>query len=172
MNARLAHRHVTEVSAASSNDLPGRILAIDYGTRRVGLALSDELQITARPLDVLVRANRRGLFRALRKICSDNGVARILVGHPVHLTGESSPMAEEASKFAARLRKELGLDVELTDERLTTWEARKTIHESGFSSRRKSSPLDDVAAAVLLREYLDRHRGHHPARANRGRKSQ
>lgn len=172
MSGRLTPRHAADPSPATSNELPRRILAIDYGTRRLGLAISDELQVTARPLAVLNRENRRELFRALRKICSDNGVARILVGHPLHLTGESSPMAEEASKFAARLQRELGLDVELADERLTTWEARKTVREPGLSSRRKASPVDDVAAAVLLREYLDRTGKHDPAQASGGRKSQ
>lgn len=159
MRARPANRLQLESSAAISADLPRRILAIDYGTRRVGLAISDELQATARPLAVLQRTNRRELFRNLRKICRNHGVARILVGHPLHLSGDSSPMAEESSKFAARLRKELGLDVELADERLTTWEARQTVRESGVSSRRKSVPVDDVAAALLLREYLNRRSG-------------
>lgn len=169
MSARPVHRHASTALPAASDHPPRRILAIDYGTRRLGLAISDELQITARPLAVLLRANRRDLFRALRKICSDNGVARILVGHPLHLSGDSSPMAEESSKFAARLQKELGLDVELLDERLTTWEARKTIHESGLASSRKASSPDDVAAAILLREYLDRNRGLHFAEASEGR---
>ena len=108
------NRRLNEVSQADHTDHPRRILAIDYGIRRLGLAISDEMQITAKPLAVLKRANRRELFRDLRKICSDYQVTRILVGHPVHLSGESSPMAEEASKFAARLRKELGVDVEFT----------------------------------------------------------
>jgi putative holliday junction resolvase len=156
MSARSVNRLVTENSPAPSSELPRRILAIDYGTLRLGLAISDELQSTARPLAVLKRANRRELFRNLRKICRDHGVARILVGHPLYLSGDSSPMAQEASKFAARLHKESGLDVELADERLTTWEARRTVREPGLSSRRKSAPVDDVAAAILLREYLNR----------------
>ena len=95
----------------------------------------------------------------MRDICRKQGVARILVGHPLHISGEAGEMAEEAARFAARLRKELGIEVHLVDERLTSWEAAQLIAESGSSSRRKESSLDDVAAAIFLREYLERNRG-------------
>jgi putative Holliday junction resolvase len=126
---------------------PRRILAIDYGRKRIGLALSDELGLTAQPLATDLRR--------LREICRKHAVARILVGHPLHMTGESSPMAEEAALFAARLQKDLGIAVELVDERLTSWEAAQTMAEVKSSSRRKRAPIDDVAAAVLLRDYLE-----------------
>ncbi len=82
-----------------------RILALDYGRKRIGLALSDELGLTAQPLVTLLRTNRRNDLRRLRDICRKHSVARILVGHPLHMTGEPSPMAEEAALFAARLHK-------------------------------------------------------------------
>ncbi len=104
-----------------------RILAIDYGRKRIGLALSDELGITAQPLQTLMHKNRRDDVRRLRDICRAHGVARILVGHPVHITGEAGEMADEAARFATRLRKELGIEVELADERLTSWEAEQTM---------------------------------------------
>jgi len=148
---------VRESSAASQESRPGRILAIDYGRKRIGLALSDELQITAQPLAVMKRLNRRDDLHRLRDICRKEGVARILVGHPLHITGEAGEMAEEAARFAARLRKELGIEVELVDERLTSWEAEQMIAETGSFSRRKESSLDDVAAAIFLREYLELH---------------
>ncbi|MGA2844706.1 MAG: Holliday junction resolvase RuvX [Candidatus Acidiferrales bacterium] len=134
---------------------PRRILAIDYGRKRIGLALSDELGLTAQPLATFLRTNRRNDLRRLREICRKHAVARILVGHPLHMTGQSSPMAEEAALFAARLRKDLGIEVELVDERLTSWEAAQTMAEVKSSSRRKRAPIDDVAAAVLLRDYLE-----------------
>ena len=150
---------VRDSSAASPESGPSRILAIDYGRKRIGLALSDELQLTAQPLLVMRRANRRDDLRRLRDICRKEGVARILVGHPLHISGEAGEMAEEAARFAARLRKELGIEVDLVDERLTSWQAAQMIAESGSSSRRKESSLDDVAAAIFLREYLERNRG-------------
>lgn len=132
-----------------------RILAIDYGRKRIGLALSDELGLTAQPLATLVRANRRNDLRRLRDICNKHDVARILVGHPLHMTGAAGEMADEAARFAARLKKDLGIAVELVDERLTSWEADQLMAETKPSSRRKRTHLDDVAAAILLREYLD-----------------
>jgi putative Holliday junction resolvase len=150
---------VRESSAASPGSKPCRILAVDYGRKRIGLAISDDLQLTAQPLLVMNRVNRREDLRRLREICRKQGVARILVGHPLHITGEAGEMAQEASRFAARLRKELKLEVHLVDERLTSWEAAEMTAETGSAAHRKASSLDDVAAAIFLREYLDRHRG-------------
>jgi putative holliday junction resolvase len=150
---------VRDSSAASQESRPRRILAVDYGRKRIGLAISDELLLTAQPLLVMERANRRNDLRRLRDICRKEGVARILVGHPLHITGEAGEMAEEAARFAARLRKELGIEVDLVDERLTSWEAAQMVAETGSATHRKASSLDDVAAAILLREYLERHRG-------------
>ena len=133
-----------------------RILALDYGRKRIGLALSDELRLTAHPLHTLVRKNRADDVRRLREICRERGVARIIVGHPVHITGEAGAMAEEAARFAARLKKELGIEVELLDERLTSWEAEQTIAGTKSPRGRSRAPIDDVAAAILLREYLER----------------
>lgn len=140
-----------------------RILALDYGRKRIGMALSDDLGLTAQPLGTLVRINRQEDVRRLRGICREHGVAHIIVGHPLHMSGEASEMADEAARFSARLKKELGINTELYDERLTSWEARQTVSES--SSRKKRGSLDDVAAAILLRDYLERKRSETPARA-------
>jgi putative holliday junction resolvase len=136
-----------------------RILAIDYGRKRIGLALSDELRLTAQPLSTLARVNRQSDVRSLREICRQYAVARIIVGHPLHMTGEAGEMADEAARFAARLRKELGLEVELMDERLTSWEAEQMTAGSKSDASGKRQPIDDIAAAVLLREYLNRQTG-------------
>lgn len=132
-----------------------RILAIDYGRKRIGLALSDELGVTAQPLLTMHRANRHDDVRRLREICAQNHVGHIVVGHPLHITGEAGEMAEEAARFAGRLAKELGIETELLDERLTTWEAKQTMSEAKPRSRRKGESIDAIAAAVLLREYLE-----------------
>jgi putative holliday junction resolvase len=155
-------QHVSggEISAAA--DKPLRVLAVDYGRKRIGLALSDELGLTAQPLATLVRVNRQTDLRRLREACRAHGVAHIIVGHPLHMTGDAGEMADEAARFAARLEKETGIGVELVDERLTSWEAKQTIaetHSSASSKKRRRKPLDDVAAAVLLRDYLERTRG-------------
>jgi putative holliday junction resolvase len=144
-----------------------RILAIDYGRKRIGLAVSDELCLIAQPLPTLVRTNRRSDLRRFREICRKHGVASIVVGLPLHITGESGEMAQEAAHFAARLEKDLGIKVVTLDERLTSWEASQTAAEirprSGARSRRKHQDLDGLAAAVLLRDYLSGTRGASPA---------
>jgi putative Holliday junction resolvase len=145
-----------KISAAAEK--PRRFLAVDYGRKRIGMALSDELGITAQPLATLARANRQTDLRRLRETCRAHGVTHIIVGHPVHITGEAGEMADEAARFAARLEKETGIGVELVDERLTTWEARQIVAETKSARRRKREPLDDLAAAVLLRDYLERTR--------------
>ncbi len=132
---------------------------MDYGRKRIGLALSDELGLTARPLTTMRRTNRQNDMRRLREICRRNGVCRIVVGHPVHLTGEAGAMAKEALSFARRLEKAVDIKVELRDERLTSWEAQQTVREIR-SGRPKEGPLDDVAAAILLRDYLGQKRDH------------
>jgi len=146
-----------EISAAAEK--PRRILAVDYGRKRIGLALSDELGLTAQPLGTLVRMNRQKDLSRLREACRTHGVTHIIVGHPLHMTGEAGEMANEAARFAARIEKEIGIDVELVDERLTSWEAAQTVAETRPSARRKREPLDDVAAAILLRDYLEHTRG-------------
>jgi putative Holliday junction resolvase len=143
----------------------GRVLAVDYGRKRIGLALSDELGLTARPLETIVRANRRDDMRRLRQVVRQHGVRRVIVGYPLHLDGTTGAMAAEATRFAGRLRKELGLEVELVDERLTSWEADEILRETRQLTRRARKASDDVAAAVILREYLERKRCNGPAEA-------
>jgi len=131
-----------------------RILAVDYGRKRVGLALSDELGITAQPLATIVRTNRRELMRRFRELCANHSVGRIVVGHPLHINGERSEMALEAEQFATRISKELGIETELFDERLTTWEAKQSVTTRKLASGRKHQHIDAIAAAVLLHDYL------------------
>lgn len=147
------------LGAAMHSDAPKRVLAIDYGRKRIGLALSDELCLIAQPLATVMRINRQNDIRRLRQICRENGVAQIVVGSPVHMSGETSAMADEAARFAARLQKELGIPVQLQDERLTSWEAERISAELKSASRRGRASVHDIAAAILLREYLERKRG-------------
>jgi putative Holliday junction resolvase len=145
----------------------GVILAIDYGQKRLGLALSDEHRVTSRPYATWTRTNRRRDLARLRELARQQGVRRIVVGLPLHLDGTPSEMSEEAKSFAARVEKTLGIPVELMDERLSSWEAGQTLTArksrtresraaSGHAARVRKTPLDDVAAAIILRDYLDR----------------
>jgi len=139
-----------------------RILAIDYGQKRLGLALSDPLRVTAQPFATWRRSNRRRDLARLRDLCAEHEVGLILVGLPMHLGGANSAMAAEASRFAKLLRAEVGKPVELVDERLSSWEAEQALGESrppkSRSRERKGHELDEVAAAVILRDYLQSRR--------------
>jgi putative Holliday junction resolvase len=150
---------------AATPETTGVVLAIDYGKKRLGLALSDEHRVIARPFATWTRINRRRDLSRLRELVKQQAVRHIVVGLPLHLDGSASDISEEAKSFGARVAKALGIPVEMMDERLSSWEARQTISdmESQPRARRKSSgagnrkvPLDDVAAAIILRDYLDR----------------
>ena len=135
-------------------NFPGRILAIDYGRKRFGLAVSDEAGVTARPLAVLERTNRRNDIRRLRLVAREHDVRQIVVGLPLRLDGTTGEMAEEAKHFATRLAQHLGLTVEMMDERLTSWEAGQIPVSSKSRDAAKKVTRDHVAAAVILRDYL------------------
>ena len=136
------------------------ILAIDYGRIRLGLAFTESSGV-ARPLAVWTRTNRRRDLARLRELCRLHAVGRIVVGWPLHLDGTVGAMADEVARFAERLRKHLGVPVELVDERLSSWEAAQIAGEAAGRrrfSRRRVRATDDVAAAVILRDYLSRKR--------------
>ena len=141
-----------------------RILAIDYGRKRIGLALSDELGLTAQPLATLTRTNRRNDLRRLREIARKHAVGRIVVGNPVRLDGTSGEMAQEATRFAKRVQKELGLPVEMADERLSSWEAQKTAALSKMKPGKPIAGIDAVAATVMLRDFLEREQTRKPSK--------
>src|SRR3981189_3695784 len=105
----------------------GVILAIDYGRKRLGLALSDELGVTSRPFAVWTRINRRRDLARLRELVRQHAVHQIVVGLPLHLDGTQSEMSEEAKGFAARVEKALGIRVEMMDERLSSWAAGQIV---------------------------------------------
>jgi putative Holliday junction resolvase len=130
-------------------------MALDYGRRRIGIALSDELRMIARPLGVIERTNRRNDLRRLREIVRQHGVRLIVIGYPLQLDGTAGEMAEEAARFARRVSRELGVEVQLADERLTSWEAKRI---SRSVQGRRGNPRDeddDVAAAILLTDFLN-----------------
>jgi len=132
----------------------GRVLALDPGTRRVGLAVSDPLGITAQPHGVL-DATDPGLLSHIGRLAADLGVERIVVGLPVSLRGTEGPAAAAARRFAAEVAEATGLPVELRDERFTSVTAERALVEAGLSGRRRRAVRDGVAAAVLLQSYLD-----------------
>lgn len=155
----LSQRVSSSPASLSARGTPaGRILAIDYGRRRIGLAVSDALGLVARPLGTLQRTNRRDDLRRLRQVVRQHEIRRIVVGHPLHLDGTASEMAAEAARFAKRVEKQLGVPVELVDERLSSWEAEQMLAAGRIAPRKRAAELDQVAAAVILRDYLEHKR--------------
>jgi putative holliday junction resolvase len=144
-----------------------RILALDYGRARIGMAIADALTAMAQPLGTLDRINRNEDMRRLRELVREHGVKQIVVGLPLRLDGARGDMAEEAARFGQRVHKQLGLPVEMVDERLTSWEAERlleeqqgrTIHAASSKKKKKENEkmgVDAIAAALILKEYLDR----------------
>src|SRR5207245_7469466 len=147
------------------------IISVDYGRVRIGLAIADVETRMAQPLDTLERVNRNEDMRRLRELVREHGVKQIVVGLPRRLDGTLGEMADESGRFAQRVRKQIGVPVEMVDERLTSWEAERLLEEvqgrfiheekvSGSSKKPKSvqakMSVDAVAAAVLLKEARDR----------------
>jgi putative Holliday junction resolvase len=138
-----------------------RVLAIDYGERRLGLALSDEAGEFAFPAGSLARRGGERDLAALRELAAERGVARVVVGLPLHMDGRAGPEARAAEAFAAAVGRATGLPVELLDERWTTREAERALREQGLVGRRgrkRRESVDSVAAALILRAYLERRR--------------
>ena len=160
-------------SAAPDSASPERkILALDYGRTKIGLALAGCEARIAEPHHTLERVNRNEDMRRLREFVRGHTVRQIVVGLPLRLDGSPGDMADEATRFAARLRKQTGVPVELVDERLTSWEAERLLEEElGRRITRRDTAhgrkkitraydgkytVDAVAAMVILREYLAR----------------
>ncbi len=135
---------------------PGRTLAIDLGTKTIGLAVSDPLGVTAQGLPSLQRTNRRADLAHLRELVEAMEVTRVIVGHPLHLKGYAGARAQEAERFADWLRAELRVPVELVDERLTTVEAERHLRAAGASPAERKRAVDRVAATLLLQAFLHR----------------
>ncbi|HLY42331.1 MAG TPA: Holliday junction resolvase RuvX [Terracidiphilus sp.] len=133
-----------------------RYLALDVGSKRIGVAVSDELGLTAQPVLTLERRrNPREDLRSLARLCRRFSVAGIIVGNPIHLSGDLSPRATKTQAFAGELAALTGLPVQLWDERLTTQEAHQILYESGHRRQQHRRVVDQVAAVLILQSFLD-----------------
>jgi putative holliday junction resolvase len=132
-----------------------RILAIDYGSQRIGLALSDPTGTLARPLPFLPAKGDPKLAREIAALAEKEQVQLILLGLPRHMNGSLGEAAEKVQAFAAALGQATALPIKLIDERLSTVQASRQLHEAGRNSRAQRTRIDSEAAAVLLQGYLD-----------------
>lgn len=133
----------------------GRILAMDLGKRRVGLAVSDPLGMTAQGLPTLERTRIREDIETLRKLIVEYEVRLILMGYPIHMSGDESRQSVYTREFAERLSKETGVPVRLWDERWTSVQAERVLKESGISIEKRARAVDRMSAVILLESYLD-----------------
>ena len=132
-----------------------RILAIDFGTKRMGLAVSDPLGITAQGLPTLERTHLADDLERLRALVDKYAVERVLVGNPLGHGGAGTVMSQQVGAFVEKLRPRLPCPVELRDERLTSAEANRILRASGISIGKRQRAVDRVAAVLLLQSYLD-----------------
>jgi putative holliday junction resolvase len=132
-------------------------MGLDVGDRRIGVAVSDPLGLTAQPILTLVRTNRRQDLKALTRLIRRYDCAEIVVGNPLYMSGDLSPQAAKAQEFARILREETGLPIHLWDERLTTTEAHRHLHASGRPGSDHRAVVDQVAAVLILQSFLDSH---------------
>ncbi len=141
-----------------SSSLPSRILSLDVGSKTIGLAVSDPLGLTAQGLETIRRKNKRTDFEQLRQVIARYEVREIVVGYPLHMSGDASPQSRRVSEFAEEVRQRFNLPVHLWDERLTSTQANRVLRESEMSIRRRAEVVDRLAAVLILQSFLESQR--------------
>ncbi len=135
--------------------MPTRILAIDFGLKRMGLAISDPLGITAQGLPSLERTRVQEDLRHIQKLAEEFSTERVILGNPLNQNGNETAMSLRVAGFAKNLRRRLNCPVELWDERLTSAEANRVLRASGMGIEKRRRAADRVAAILILQSYLD-----------------
>lgn len=132
-----------------------RILALDHGTRRVGVAVSDELLIIAQPLEYIPPEPFPDFLKRLREIMAEKNVTLILIGMPRNMDGTYGPAAGKVREFVAALQNEITVAIKTVDERLTTVQAQRSLLQANLRRAQRKEKVDQTAAAILLQSYLD-----------------
>ena len=135
----------------------GRILALDVGSKRIGVAVSDPLGITAQGLDTIQRQNKRRDLEALGQVLAKYEVREIVVGLPLRLSGAEGTQSEKMRRFADDLRAHFGLTVHLWDERWTSTEANRLLRETDLSIKKRGQAGDRMAAILILQSWMEAH---------------
>jgi len=134
--------------------VPGRLLALDLGAKRIGVAVSDELRLTARPLRPLRRTNWKELLRAIAELRESFDAQELVIGLPLHMDGSEGEAAREARRIARNLELSLKVPVHLQDERLTSQAAELSLRQDGVAQKRLKERIDSEAAALILQDFL------------------
>jgi putative holliday junction resolvase len=137
---------------------PGRVLALDVGERRIGVALSDSTRVLAAPLTTLRATPRARVLAEIAELVRQNEVAAVVVGLPLTLNGEIGPQAQVVQAFAEDLRQQLAVPIHLFDERLTTVAAERMMIDLGMKPEQRKARIDQVAASIILQDFLDANR--------------
>lgn len=132
-----------------------KILALDLGSKRIGVAISDALGITAQGLNVIERVDDTRVMESVKDIILREGVQEIVVGLPLNMNGSTGPQAKAAIDFADKLKEKLNVSVKLWDERMTTMEVERLMIEANTSRSKRKRKIDKVAAQLILQGYLD-----------------
>lgn len=139
----------------TSASTPGRLLALDVGSKTIGRAVSDPLGITAQGLETIRRENKRADFEQLARTIAEYGVSEIVVGYPLHMSGAAGTQSLKMKEFAKELHRRFGLPVHLWDERLTSAQANRVLRETDMSIRRRAQVVDKLAAVLILQSFLE-----------------
>jgi putative holliday junction resolvase len=145
-------------NVSSTASLPAhrrRILALDFGSRTIGLAISDELGVTAQGLPTYRRSNKRNDLDHLRRMIKQYGIGELVMGLPLRMSGAEGIQSEKVHAFAEELRRKFKLPVHLYDERLTSVEANRLLRETEMSIRRRAEVVDQLAAVLILQSFLE-----------------
>lgn len=136
------------------------LMGLDYGSKTVGVAVSDALMMTAQPLETVTRDSEKKLRKTLARIAAlaeERSVGLFVLGRPVHMDGSAGERVEKCEAFKELLEKRTGIPVVWQDERLTTAEADEILSESGIPKEDRKKYIDQVAASLILQEYMDLH---------------
>lgn len=133
----------------------GRVMALDVGDVRIGVAISDIMGIIANPLETYWRKNDDSDYAYFAKLCADKEVATIVVGLPLSLSGADNPQTEKTRAFVENLQKTVNVPIKFLDERLTTVSAERVLIEGGVRRENRKKVIDKVAATIILQNYLD-----------------
>lgn len=152
MRARSNSPFIIRLVPSGSNQ---RILGLDVGARRIGVAVSDPLGITAQGLDTLHRKNKKHDFSHLHRVIREYAVKEIVVGLPLRMSGAEGLQAEKIQAFAEDLRKHFKLPVHLWDERLTSAEANRLLRETDLSIEKRGKAVDRMAAILILQGWME-----------------
>ena len=133
-----------------------RVLSLDPGEKRVGVAISDALGITAQGLETINYLSLEQVLGEIKKVCAAYGVEKIIVGNPLNMNGTSGPASDKAAQLAERLREYLKLPVSMVDERLTSKIAESVLISGGYSRKKRRAKVDKIAAVLILETYLSR----------------